>query len=297
MKREKFFNIVLVFVFILGLSLLLYPSISNFWNGVHQSKVITEYSNGLTEMDRERYASISETAKDYNRRLADGTSSLSDLMEEYPDTLDPMGAGTMGYIKIPSISCTLPIAHGTDESVLQDSIGHVEWSSLPTGGPDTHCVLSGHRGLPSAELLTNIDHMEVGDTFSLHILNEVLEYQVDEINVVEPNDSSKLQIEPGMDFVTLLTCTPYGINTHRLLVRGRRIEQDGANIADINASVHNEIEVVSSAFTVPVLFSLFIAGLAIVYVTANIVVKKKYQPKRIASQSAENGDLNHEEYL
>ena len=172
-------------------------------------------------MDQEEYERIREEAHLYNERLRKNYYEVD--LEDYFSQLDPAGNGTMGYVEIPCINTILPIVHSTEESVLSESVGHLEWSSLPVGGPSTHTVLSGHRGLPTAELLTNIDHMALGDVFTIYVLGEELQYMVDQILVVEPEDSSALQIISGKDYATLLTCTPYGINSHRLLVRGIRL--------------------------------------------------------------------------
>ena len=223
--KDKLQTSLLILIFFAGLSLLLYPTVSNYWNSLHQSRVITDYTERVSQLDAEEYAEIREQAVLYNERLAE--CMLETDLEDYFSQLDPVGNGTMGYLEIPVINTILPIAHSTEESTLSDSVGHLEWTSLPVGGPGTHTVLSGHRGLPTAELLTNIDHMELGDIFTLYILGEELQYMVDQILVVEPNDSSALQIVTGKDYATLLTCTPYGINSHRLLVRGIRLGSGG----------------------------------------------------------------------
>ena len=181
----------------------------------------------MVNLDNDTYDQLWQDAASYNQSLLtrSNTYLLSDEQKaEYDRLLDVSGLGVMGYIEIPEIDVSLPIYHGTGESVLQIAVGHLEWSSLPVGGESTHCVLSGHRGLPSAKLFTNLDKLQEGDTFLLRILNEVLTYEVDQILIVEPQETSALQIEEGKDYCTLVTCTPYGINTHRILVRGHRIE-------------------------------------------------------------------------
>ena len=222
-------TIVLVLVFLTGLSLLLYPTVSDYWNSFHQTRAIASY------MDDDRYEKMLEEARAYNAKLAEKSNRFilsEEEQEEYNRLLDVTGSGIMGYVEIPSIDCSLPIYHGTDEGVLQIAIGHIAGSSLPVGGKGTHCVTSGHRGLPSAKLFTNLDELKEGDTFMLHVLDETLTYEVDRILIVEPDDVSNLEIDPDQDYCTLVTCTPYGINTHRLLVRGHRI----ANMED-DASV------------------------------------------------------------
>lgn len=224
-------TIVLVLIFCIGLSLLLYPTVSDYWNSLHQSRAISNYADAVAALDNEDYDRILESARNYNQNLAkNGTSwnLTEEQKEEYEKQLCVDDTGIMSYIEIPSIDCSLPIYHGTDEGVLQKAIGHIPGSSLPVGGKSTHCVLSGHRGLPSAKLFTDLDQLKEGETFLLRTLDETLTYQVDQILIVEPNELQALQIEEGEDLCTLVTCTPYGVNSHRLLVRGHRI----ANQAD-----------------------------------------------------------------
>ena len=226
-KKGNLSTFILVLILLAGLSLLLYPSVSNYWNSLHQTKAIATYAEDVVNLDNDTYDQLWQDAASYNQSLLtrSNTYLLSDEQKaEYDRLLDVSGLGVMGYIEIPEIDVSLPIYHGTGESVLQIAVGHLEWSSLPVGGESTHCVLSGHRGLPSAKLFTNLDKLQEGDTFLLRILNEVLTYEVDQILIVEPQETSALQIEEGKDYCTLVTCTPYGINTHRILVRGHRIE-------------------------------------------------------------------------
>ena len=226
-KGNHLITILLVLIFLLGLSLLLYPAVSDYWNSKHQTRAIAVYSEEVSVLDKEQYQALWAGAAAYNASLRERDNAYL-LTEEqkaaYEQLMNVSGLGIMGYIEIPSIDCSLPIYHGTEESVLQIAIGHLEWSSLPVGGESTHCVLSGHRGLPSARLLTDLDKLVVGDTFLINVLDEILTYEVDQILIVEPYDLSSLEIVPGEDLMTLVTCTPYGINTHRLLVRGHRIE-------------------------------------------------------------------------
>lgn len=226
-KKGNFTTILLFLIMLAGLSLLLYPSVSDYWNSFHQTRAIATYAEEVANLNRDLYDEIWAAADLYNASLTDRDNAylLSDAQkEEYQQLLNVSGLGVMGYIEIPGIDCSLPIYHGTEESVLQIAVGHLEWTSLPVGGESTHCVLSGHRGLPSAKLFTNLDRLEVGDLFMLRILDEVLTYEVDQILIVEPQDTEALQIVEGMDYCTLVTCTPYGINTHRLLVRGHRTD-------------------------------------------------------------------------
>lgn len=254
MKKKKsgiLATVLVVLIFLAGLSLLLYPAVSNYWNSLRQSQVITSYEQEVNELQQEEYRRLWEAAEDYNRSLlsrADGFSLPEELALAYPEELAPSGSSVMGYIEIPVIDCVLPICHGTEDDVLRKAVGHLEWSSLPVGGESTHCVLSGHRGLPSSELLTNIDHLEKGDVFYLHVLGQVLEYRVDQIAVVEPDDFSLLGIAEGEDCVTLVTCTPYGINSHRLLVRGSRVTGSAPGDA---VDVSNEVRALDVTYLVP----------------------------------------------
>ena len=225
--KKNLSTILLLIVFFIGLSLLLYPSVSDYWNSMHQSRAIASYAGEVAQLDTQRYDALWEAARGYNAALA-GRSNTYLLTEEqkaqYEALLDVAGLGVMGYVEIPAIKCALPIYHGTDEAVLQIAVGHLEWSSLPVGGESTHCVISGHRGLPSARLFTDLDKLVGGDIFLLRVLDEVLTYEVDQIRIVEPQEVDDLGITAGEDLCTLVTCTPYGINTHRLLVRGHRVE-------------------------------------------------------------------------
>ena len=226
-KKGNYITILLVLILLVGLSLLLYPSVSDYWNSLHQTKAIATYAEEVANLNQDQYGEIWAAAESYNASLADRDNAylLSDAQkEEYERLLNVSGLGIMGYIEIPSIDCSLPIYHGTEESVLQIAVGHLEWSSLPVGGVSTHCVLSGHRGLPSAKLFTNLDKLQTGDIFMLRVLDNVLTYEVDQILIVEHQETGALRIEEGKDYCTLVTCTPYGINSHRLLVRGHRIE-------------------------------------------------------------------------
>ena len=226
-KNNNWTTVFLVLLLLAGVSLLLYPSLSDYWNSMHQTRAIASYAETVSQLDTAQYDEMWKAAQDYNRSLAQRETAFALTDEQkaaYESLLDVSGLGVMGYIESPEIDCSLPIYHGTEESVLQVAVGHLEWSSLPVGGEGTHCVLSGHRGLPSAKLFTNLDKLAVGDTFLLRVLDEVLTYEVDQILIVEPEQVDALGIVPGEDYCTLVTCTPYGINTHRLLVRGHRVE-------------------------------------------------------------------------
>ena len=224
--KKHITTILLVLVLVVGLSLILYPTIANWWNSFHQSRAIADYDAILSEMKEEDYTHLFEAAMAYNEQLRQLKFPLMyyDQVPGYDDLLDITGTGIMGYIDIPSIQVELPIYHGTSEGVLQIAAGHVEGSSLPTGGENTHCVISAHRGLPSARLFTDLDKMQIGDTFTLSVVDRILTYEVDQILTVLPHEVEPLYVQEGEDYCTLVTCTPYGINTHRLLVRGTRIE-------------------------------------------------------------------------
>ena len=227
MKKSVVSTVILILVFFLGLSLVLYPSVSDYWNSLHQSRAIATYAEEVSNLDTGRYEQLWAEAVDYNRTLRDRENAflLSETQKAaYDSLLNVGGNGVMGYIEIPTIGVSLPVYHGTDEGVLQIAVGHIEWTSLPVGGESSHCVISGHRGLPSAKLFTNLDKLVVGDTFLFRVLDETLTYEVDQILIVEPQEVSALTIREGEDLCTLVTCTPYGINTHRLLVRGHRVE-------------------------------------------------------------------------
>jgi sortase A len=226
--KKKRYNIVLTVAFFIGLSLLLYPTVSDYWNSFHQTRAIADYAESVAELADDNYEEILNQAEAYNEELLNMPNRFTseedeEAHEAYEEQLNVSDTGIIGYVEIPSISVKLPIYHGTDEGVLQVAVGHIEGSSLPVGGPSTHCVLSGHRGLPSAKLFTDLDQLVEGDYFMLQVLDETLTYEVDQILIVEPNDLEPLAIEEGKDYCTLVTCTPYGINTQRLLVRGHRV--------------------------------------------------------------------------
>ena len=230
--KKHLSTILLVAVFLLGLGILLYPSVSDYWNSMHQTQAIGAYETALSGMTQKDYSEYFAQAEAYNAALASLPSPLSAYevlktlgeVPKYRDVLDVNGTGVMGYIDIDEIGVELPIYHGTDPSVLSVAVGHLEGTSLPVGGVGTHCVLSAHRGLPSARLFTDLDRLEAGDTFTLTVLDRLLTYQVDQVLIVRPEQVETLDIDPNEDYCTLVTCTPYGINTHRLLVRGHRVE-------------------------------------------------------------------------
>lgn len=227
MKKGTLSNVFLILVLLIGLSLLLYPSFADWWNSSRQSYAVAGYIEQVATLDNDTYEEYWNAALSYNQSLMERNNDyvLSDEQkEQYPNILNIGGNGIMGYVEIPSIKVDLPIYHGTDEAVLQVAIGHLDWTSLPTGGESTHCVISGHRGLPSARLFTDLDQLSVGDYFMINVLDEVLTYEVDQIRIVLPHETEELLIQEGKDLVTLVTCTPYGVNSHRMLVRGHRVD-------------------------------------------------------------------------
>jgi sortase A len=263
MKKGTLSNIILILILIAGLSLLVYPSFSDYWNSLHQSRAVASYVEKVANLDEEQYAELLEAAQDYNQSLL-GRSNDYILSEEqkqiYDQILDVGGLGIMGYIEVPSIGVTLPVYHGTDESVLRVAIGHLEWTSLPVGGESSHCVVSGHRGLPSARLFTDLDKLVVGDIFVFRVLDEVLTYEVDQILIVEPHETQALQIVEGEDLCSLITCTPYGINSHRLVVRGHRVENQEEAIAIRVTADATQIEpiIIAPILALPMMLILLI---------------------------------------
>lgn len=257
--RRNGVTLILVLALLTGLGMLLYPSVSNWWNQMNQSNVVMQYASAVSDMDAKQYKKMLNEAKAYNRKLTE-TGEIWNMTpaqkKEYNSILNVDGHGAMGYIRIPKINVELPIYHGTDDSVLQTSIGHLAGTSLPVGGKGTHTVLSGHRGLPSAALFTDLDRLKEGDTFTITVLNKTLTYQVDQIRIVEPTDLSNLQIEKGKDLCTLVTCTPYGINTHRLLVRGHRIPNANGDAQLIAEALQIRPAYIALAVVIVVLLAL-----------------------------------------
>ena len=248
-----------------GLCLLLYPSVSDWWNSMHSSRAVANYTEEVEALDEGKYDEMLSAASEYNEGLLSRATdyALTEGQEaEYESLLDLDGSGVMGYIEIPSINVSLPIYHGTSDSVLQVGVGHLEWSSLPVGGDGTHCVLSGHRGLPSAKLFTNLDRLVEGDRFTIRVLGESLVYEVDQVLIVEPDDVSALAVVEGRDLCTLVTCTPYGINSHRLLVRGHRVEPEAGEATVTSDAVQVEPLVVAPAVAAPILLALLAVLLA-----------------------------------
>ena len=270
MKNRKS-TVILLISFFVGLSVLLYPAISSFWNSKTQTQAVIDYEAMLARIEAEDYSEYFDEADDYNRKLAALKSPFHEYgeLKEYWDILDISGTGMMGYITIPKISQELPVYHGTGGDILSFAVGHFEGTSLPVGGESTHSVVSAHRGLPTAVLFTHLDRMEIGDTFTFKILDRTFTYEVDQIRIVEPDDSSYIQIEQGKDYCTLLTCTPYGINTQRLLVRGHQVDTTQQR----NLYIANEAYRVDPLIVMPIV-ALPIIAVLVIYVMF-VPVKKE----------------------
>lgn len=262
-KKSSFVTAILIAALLAGALLLLYPTVSDYWNSFHQSRAIASYAEQVADLDDNTYDQIWADARAYNETLDNSTSRFVMTEEQkkiYEALLNIADNGVMGYIEIPKIKCNLPIYHGTDEAVLQIVIGHVQGSSLPAGGESTHCVLSGHRGLPSAKLFSDLDQLTEGDVFLLRVLDETLTYEVDQIRTVLPDELDDLAIEEGKEYCTLVTCTPYGINSHRLLVRGHRVEnQASASTIRVTAdAMQIEPLLIAPLVAVPMLLVLLV---------------------------------------
>ena len=272
-KRSSLTTWLLVLVMLLGLGIMAYPTVSDWWNSFHASRAIASYSNAVENVDKEKLDDMIRAAHEYNEKLlkkANPYTMTDEDLAEYNSLLDLSGTGIMGYITIKSIGVYIPVYHGVEESVLQIAIGHLDWTSLPVGGESTHAVVSGHRGLPSAKLFTDLDQMREGDTFTITVLNQMISYEVDQIRIVEPGDISELAIVPGKDYCTLVTCTPYGINTHRLLIRGVRI-----------ANETGELVVPAEAFRIPNYITIPAIGIPLLFFTLIIllIVSGRRRPK------------------
>lgn len=261
--KKQLSTILLVLALLAGVSLLLYPSLSNYWNSMHATQAVNDYAKDVQELDYTEYDRMLRDAERYNQSLLHRESdyALTDEQDsQYASLLAIDDSGIMGYIEIPSIGVSLPIYHSTSDGVLQRAVGHLDWTSLPVGGASTHCVLSGHRGLPSAKLFTDLDQLAAGDTFVIRVLDEVLTYEVDQILIVEPADVSALSIEDGKDLCTLVTCTPYGVNSHRLLVRGHRVEnaEEAAVVRVTSDAIRIEPVIVAPFAALPFLLVLLL---------------------------------------
>lgn len=274
MKKKILGILIPVLIFLTGLGVLLYPAFSDLWNQYRQNRLMTDYTQAVTNLEDAQRSGLWKAAEEYNRSLRASprdafTGEDPEPEDLYWSLLDPDDTGVMGYLEIPKISLRLPIYHGTGDAALQNGIGHLAGTSLPVGGSGTHCVLSGHRGLPSALLFTDLDQLETGDTFTLYVLDQKLSYQVDQILVVEPEDVSALAAEDGKDYVTLVTCTPYGVNTHRLLVRGSRIDNTQAAVPAVT-----DLQVAVKAFGWKGKLLLVLLGLGTVWIAVYVLRKR-----------------------
>lgn len=290
--KERLVTLILMGVMIVGICLLAYPSFADYWNSFHQSRAVMTYAENVASMNEEDYEKILEEARAYNEELAESGIKWTMTEEEkeaYQNQLNVSGDGIMGYIKIQKIDVMLPIYHGTDEKILQTSIGHLEESSLPAGGESSHCMLSGHRGLPSARLFTDLDKLREGDTFTMTILNETLTYEVDRIWIVEPEDLSHLVIEDGKDYCTLITCTPYGINTHRLLVRGHRIDNVNGNAMVVADAIQIRPIYIAPFLTIPIIILLLIYVL--ISTSARAVMKRSYKDEYLNEKHLSEAEI------
>lgn len=273
--KRHLVTILILAGLVVGIGLILYPSVANYWNTFHQTRAIMTYTDAVSSMNEADYDEILSRAWEYNTHLGQTGiqwNMTDEQKKEYENMLRIDGSDVMGYINIPKINVKLPIYHGTEETVLQTSIGHIEQTSLPVGGEDSHCSVSGHRGLPSARLFTDLDEIKEGDTWTMTVLNETLTYEADQIRTVKPDDLSELNIVSGEDYCTLITCTPYGVNTHRLLIRGHRIPNvDGS--ANVTAdAVQIEPIYIAPFMAVPILLAL----LAILFVTTRKTRRDTY---------------------
>lgn len=262
--RKHLTSIIIGLVFLVGLCVLLYPSISNFVNSRNQSHAIADYDESFADYTEEDFTSAFETADSYNNSLRDKPEAFfdPDIIDGYNDALNVSGTGIMGYIDIDKIDVELPIYHTTDESVLQIGVGHLQGTSLPVGGKGTHCVLSGHRGLPSAKLFSDLDQLEEGDTFTITVLNRLLTYKIDQIKVVLPEETDDLMIDPDKDYCTLITCTPYGVNSHRMLVRGVRTENAEAAVEIAVSDVRVvDPSIVACVIAIPIILIIIVVSL------------------------------------
>lgn len=286
-KRISISTIILTVIFLVGLGVMLYPTVSDYWNSFHQTRAIANYDAVVAELDETDYEALFQAAEEYNEKLRGLGAPFSEheeLSELYYSVLDVAGNGIIGYINIPKINVNLPIYHGTSDSVLNVAAGHLEGSSLPIGGEARHSVLSAHRGLPSAKLFTDLDELEVADIFTITVLNQVLTYEVDQILIVEPTQMEALNVTAGQDYCTLLTCTPYGINSHRMLVRGHRVE----NIDD------RVIVVTPDAQKIPTYYVIPAVGVPLLFIVLFImlVASGGHKPKKTGDELLEEFKRN-----
>lgn len=259
--RKNLVTIILLGMIVVGLGLIAYPSVADWWNSFHQTRAVAAYASVIADMSHEEYDKILNEAAEYNKQIAETGVRwhMSDEeIQEYNSILDITGTGIMAYIDIPKIHVQLPIYHGTDDTILQIAVGHITGSSLPVGGETSHCIVSGHRGLPSAKLFSDLDELVVGDLWTVNVLDQTLTYEVDQIRVVLPTDLKFLEMEDGKDYCTLVTCTPYGVNTHRLLVRGHRVPNVQGNARVTADALQIEPAYVAPFIGIPIILILIV---------------------------------------
>ena len=259
-------TIILMIILLSGVGIFLYPSVSDWWNSMHATRAISGYVTAVEDMSGQEKEDMLQAARIYNDSLSNGVNFTltEEQLEEYNSLLNIGGTGIMGYVQISAIGVNLPVYHSVDEGVLQIAVGHIPGSSLPVGGERVHSILSGHRGLPSAKLFSDLDQMQEGDVFTVTVLDETITYMVDQIRIVLPEETDELAIQPGKDYCTLVTCTPYGINTHRMLVRGRRIENIEGDVVIVAEAVRIPNYIVIPAVGIPMLF-LVLAAMLLYY--------------------------------
>lgn len=282
MKRRILVSILSAACFLTAVVIMLYPAVSNYVNQKYASEIQTAYVEQLRQTDGSELRLIKDLANAYNRSIVPGAmesdsytkAAILAASEDYENQLNPTGDGTMGYIEIPKINVNLPIFHGTDADTLERGIGHLLGSSLPVGGSSTHTILTGHSGMASQKMFTDLAQLDFGDVFYIHVLNETLAYQVDEINTVLPHDTTYLQISQGEDYCTLVTCTPVGINTHRLLVRGHRIPYEEAK--EVQAEIEVAIEENGSDWEDQYRLGLFLGLLAVLAFALALLLRKLF---------------------
>ena len=279
-KKSSWTTWLLVGVMILGAAIMAYPTVSDWWNSFHSTQAIVSYSKQVENTDVAKLAAMIDAAHAYNEKLKGKENPYAmseEELAEYNSLLDLSGTGLMGYIQIKAINVYIPIYHGTEENVLQIAVGHLDWTALPVGGEGTHAVLSGHRGLPSAKLFTDLDKVREGDRFTVTVLNQTITYEVDQIRIVEPGDIKELSAVPGRDYCTLVTCTPYGINTHRMLVRGHRVESEGGQLVVPAEAIILPNYITIPAVGIPLLF---------VFLVVMMITTRRKKPKIKASDLA-----------
>ena len=291
MKKRIIATILIILLFLAGLGIVLYPYVSEYVNAKHASRVVVNYDDAVKEITPEDFSQYFEVAEEYNERLRQNPNPFSEdnRTEGYETALNVDGSGMIGYLEIPKISVRLPFYHGTSGAVLNEAVGHLEGSSLPVGGEGTHVVLSAHRGLPSAKLFTDLPELGEGDIFILNVLDRKMTYQVDQILTVLPTELEALEVEDGQDYVTLMTCTPYGINTHRLLVRGHRIENLPEEEVKSIPVVHVERELTTQE-KIQKYIPFAVMGVAVLFLIALLIPSKKDEHR--SKESGEADDEN-----